>query len=63
MEKAFEIKTVNGVKILFIAQGFDVLAIDDSGNFYGAYQSIESAIRMIKEDPAPLCKRSLSVRG
>jgi len=64
MEKKFEVKTINGIKLLFISQGFDVLVMADNGDFYGAFQSVESAVKMIKSKEAePLCKRELTVRG
>lgn len=52
MEKAFEVKTVQGVKLLFCPTGnaFDVHMLSEGGHYYGAFRSMESAIGYFKKD-------------
>ena len=64
MERLFKVKVIKGIKLLFIAQGYDVLVVSDTGDFYGAFQSVENAESMIHSGAAgPLCKRQVTVRG
>ena len=60
MEKAFETKTVAGIKLLFYPMGRDVGAMSDTGDFYGSFWSVESAVKYIKDGVQPLGRKYLT---
>ena len=63
MEKIYRTRKLKGVEFLFIIEGFGVMVINEYGDFYGGFQSYESAVKMILAKGAePLRKGTIGIR-